>query len=248
MASRGSAGYHHVMDDKTPFIALENVTLKRSGKTVFPDLSLELAGRRVGLVGNNGSGKSSLLRLVAGLVTPDSGTVRVMGRSTAVGRPDTGFLFQNPDHQILFPTVGEEIAFGLVEKGMDHAAAGARARELLAAHGCAGWEKRAVHELSEGQKQLVCLIAVLAAEPDVLLLDEPFSSLDLPTRYDFRDRLAGINQHILMASHDLDLLSDSGFDRIIWLDGGRVRAHAPPDSVIPAYRATVAGAGKARTA
>ena len=236
------------MDDQSPFVALEGVTLRRSNRTVFQDVSLQIAGRRVGVIGNNGSGKSSLLRLAAGLLMPDAGVVRVMGRPTAEGRPETGFLFQNPDHQILFPTVGEEVAFGLIEKGMDHAAAGVRARELLALHGCAGWEKRAVHELSEGQKQLVCLIAVLAAEPDVLLLDEPFSSLDLPTRYDFKDRLAGINQHILMASHYLDLLSDSGFDRVIWLDGGRVRANAPPESVIPAYRATVTAAGKARTA
>jgi biotin transport system ATP-binding protein len=225
------------------YVEFDRVGMARAGKPLFEGLNLSLCEARIGLVGDNGSGKSTLLRLIAGLIRPDSGTVRLPGAGE--GRP--GFLFQNPDHQILFPTVGEEIAFGLIEDGMAPKAATLQAAQLLAAHGCARWEKRAVHELSEGQKQLVCLIAVLAPGPRLLLLDEPFASLDLPTRYDLRERLSQLEQNIIMASHDIDLLSD--FDRVIWLENGRVRGDGPPKSVLAAYLAKArAGTEKARTA
>jgi biotin transport system ATP-binding protein len=231
------------MAKAVPYVEFDRVSLARAGKPLFEGFSLGLSEARIGLIGDNGSGKSTLLRLIAGLIRPDSGEICLSGAGE--GRP--GFLFQNPDHQILFPTVGEEIAFGLIEDGMAPKAANLEAAKLLAAHGCAGWEKRAVHELSEGQKQLVCLIAVLAPEPRLLLLDEPFASLDLPTRYDLRERLSRLNQNIIMASHDIDLLSE--FDRVIWLEAGRVRGDGPPKSVLGAYLATArAGVEKARTA
>jgi biotin transport system ATP-binding protein len=231
------------MGKAVPYVEFDRVSLARAGKPLFEGLNLGLSEARIGLVGDNGSGKSTLLRLIAGLIRPDSGEVRLSGAGE--GRP--GFLFQNPDHQILFPTVGEEIAFGLIEEGMAAKTANAEAAKLLAAHGCAGWEKRAVHELSEGQKQLVCLIAVLATKPGLLLLDEPFASLDLPTRYDLRERLSRLDQNIMMASHDIDLLSD--FDRVIWLEAGRVRGDGPPKSVLAAYLAKArAGTEKAQTA
>lgn len=231
------------MGKDVPTVVFDRVSLARAGKPLFEELSLSLSEARIGLVGDNGSGKSTLLRLIAGLIRPDSGEVRLSGTGDA--RP--GFLFQNPDHQILFPTVGEEIAFGLIEDGMEPKRADADAARLLASHGCAGWEKRAVQELSEGQKQLVCLIAVLAPEPELLLLDEPFASLDLPTRFDLRERIARLNQNIIMASHDLDLLSE--FDRVIWLEAGRVKGDGPPKAVLAAYLAKArSGVEKARTA
>jgi biotin transport system ATP-binding protein len=235
------------------YVEFDRVGMARAGKPLFEGLNLSLCEARIGLVGDNGSGKSTLLRLIAGLIRPECGEVRLTGAGE--GRPEgrkpgaerPGFLFQNPDHQILFPTVTEEIAFGLIEDGMAPKAATLQAAQLLAAHGCAGWEKRAVHELSEGQKQLVCLIAVLAPGPRLLLLDEPFASLDLPTRYDLRERLSQLEQNIIMASHDIDLLSD--FDRVIWLENGRVRGDGPPKSVLAAYLAKArAGTEKARTA
>ena len=213
---------------------------------MFETLSLALTERRVGIVGNNGSGKSTLLRLAAGLLSPDKGEVRLSGAPPTESASRPGFLFQNPDHQILFPTVGEEIGFGLMEQGLDAKAVTARVAALLESQGCAGWEKRAIHELSEGQKQLVCLLAVLASEPELLLLDEPFASLDLPTRYDFSERLQAFTQNVLMASHDVDLLS--GFDRVIWLENGRIRGDGPPKSVLPAYQAVArSGVEKAKT-
>lgn len=225
-------------------IALASVTLARSGRPLFSNLDLQLSERRIGLIGLNGSGKSSLLRLLNGLLLPDHGEVLVAGHSTRDARDmvlaQTGFVFQNPDHQILFPTVGEEIAFGLTLRGMAAREAHARASALLADHGCAGWEGLACQELSEGQKQMVCILSALACEPHTLLLDECFASLDLRARSDFATLLRNLPQRQIMASHDLDLLSD--FDRIIWLDEGQVRGDGLPAHVIAAYRTFALGA------
>jgi biotin transport system ATP-binding protein len=223
----------------TAGLAFDGVHLSRDGRRLFEDLSLDLRERRIGLVGDNGSGKSTLLRLANGLLQPELGNVIVNGRRTTRARrelhTDIGFVFQNPDHQIIFPTVGEELAFGLTERGEAATQARRAAEELLAKHGCAGWIDRAIHELSEGQKQLVCILAILATEPTILLLDEPFSSLDLPTRLSLSARLARLPQQILMASHDLDLLLD--FDRVIWLENGRVKADGAPSQVLQDYQA-----------
>ncbi|WGS18120.1 MULTISPECIES: ABC transporter ATP-binding protein [unclassified Bradyrhizobium] len=223
----------------------DQVSLGRGGNRIFDGLSLDLRERRIGLVGDNGSGKSTLLRLANGLLSPQRGEVVVNGRrTTQAGRElhlDVGFVFQNPDHQIIFPTVGEEVAFGLIESGQTAAQARQAASDLLADHGCAGWIDRAIHDLSEGQKQLVCILAILATEPRILLLDEPFSSLDLPTRLSLSARLARLPQQIVMASHDLDLLRD--FDRVIWLEKGQVRADGTPSQVLPDYRAHAAARG-----
>ena len=219
-------------------LAFDRVSFRRGDRQIFDGLSLDLSERRIGLVGDNGSGKSTLLRLANGLLRADQGNVVVNGRSIARDRDESqgevGFVFQNPDHQIIFPTVGEEIAFGLIERGGVPAQVKDEVEALLARHGCAGWSERAIHELSEGQKQLVCILAVIATGPSVLLLDEPFSSLDMPTRLSLSTRLARLPQHIVMASHDLDLLRD--FDRVIWLDNGRVMADGPPGQVLPDYR------------
>lgn len=220
-------------------IRLAGVDVARGGRPVFRGLDLDLAERRIGLVGANGSGKSTLLRLVNGLVLPDAGSVTVNGLDTRRDRrrlpAEAGFVFQNVDHQIIFPTVGEEIAFGPREQGLSKAEAGARAVDLLARHGCAGWETRGVDTLSEGQKQLICILSALACGPRILLLDEPFSSLDLATRLALSARLAALDLQVVMASHDLDLLA--GFDRVIWIRGGAVAADGRPDAVLAAYAA-----------
>ncbi len=226
------------MSSGGPVIAFANVSLSRGGAAVFTGLSLQLSEKRIGLIGNNGSGKSSLLRLVNGLLLPDSGKIALFGLDTRDHRKAlpglAGFLFQNPDHQIVFPTIAEEIAFGLREKGQNAKQARDAAMALLAEHGHADWAGRPIHELSDGQKQLVCILAVTVTSPRLLLLDEPFSSLDLPTRHDLMNRLNTLPQHILMASHDLELLAD--FDRIIWLEGGTIFADGPPAQVLRAYR------------
>lgn len=228
---------------------LVDVGVVRGARPVFSGLGLALSEHRIGLVGDNGSGKSTLLRLLNGLILPNTGSVAVAGLDTRAHRRRlpalVGFVFQNVDHQIIFPTVAEEIAFGPREQGLSKADAAAVAERLLAEHGCAGWGGRAVDELSEGQKQLVCILAALAAGPRLLLLDEPFSALDMPTRLALSARIARLDQQVIMASHDLSLFA--GFDRLLWLRDGAVAADGPPDAVIPLYedyaRAKAAQAG-----
>lgn len=217
---------------------LDNVSLARDGVAVLSDLSLEVKEARVGLVGDNGSGKSSLVRLLNGLLTPSAGWVRVAGHDPAEG-PEAmaarvGFIFQNPDHQLIFPTVLEELSFGLRNLGHGRRQARQQAQAFLAEHGRADWAERPVHSLSEGQKQLVCILAVLIMQPALIVLDEPFSALDLPTRLALLDWLDSLPQQLLMISHELDTLA--GFDRVIWLAEGRVRDDGPAGSVLAAYR------------
>nr|WP_250152517.1 ABC transporter ATP-binding protein [Ancylobacter radicis] len=203
------------------------------------DVSLELTERRIGLIGTNGSGKSSLVRLLNGLLTPDSGRVIVHGIDAAEAPAElprtVGFIFQNPDHQIIFPTVAEEIAFSLEQAGRSRREAREGAVPALARFGREGWAERPVHALSEGEKQLLCIIAVLVMEPAVIVFDEPFSSLDLPTRRRLETLIAALPQQVLMIAHEMDAFA--GYDRLLWLHEGRVRLDGPPQEVLAAYRA-----------
>ena len=119
-------------------IVLSGAGVTLAGREVLRDLTLHLHQPRIGVIGRNGSGKSTLLRLMAGLIAPAAGTVRVDGIDPTTDRKALlarlGILFQNPDHQILFPTVHEELAFGLVQMGQTPRDAQARVAALLAAH------------------------------------------------------------------------------------------------------------------
>lgn len=234
----------------TDKIVFERVEVRRANRQLLSISELRFDARRIGVIGDNGSGKSSMLRLINGLLLPSSGRIVVAGLETARHRKElpahVGFVFQNPDHQLIFPTVGEEIAFGLTERGMPARQARLQALALLAQHGCSGWIDRNVNELSGGQKQLVCILAVLATEPSILLMDEPFSSLDLPTRLVLSRKIMDLPQQIVMASHDLELLAQ--FDRVIWLDAGRIRQDGPPAVVLSAYRAHATMAAEAELA
>lgn len=220
-------------------IEIRDIHYRREGTQVFSGLSLTLSERRVALVGRNGSGKSTLLRLAAGLLAPQSGRVTVarvdVGRDRRRALDTVGILFQNPDHQIIFPTVIEEICFGLEQQGLSRAAARERARAALSAH--PDWAERLCHTLSQGQRQMVCLLAILAMEPRWILFDEPFNSLDLPATLRIEARIAALGQNVLTVTHDP--LRVAGYDRVIWLEAGQVAADGPPAEVLPAYAAAM---------
>lgn len=228
-------------------ITLENAGLTVAGRAVLVDVSLTLTERRIGIVGRNGSGKTSLLRLLSGLVPPSQGRVRVDGLDPARDRKAMlqriGILFQNPDHQIIFPTVDEELAFGLIQQGMGKAAAAQAVHALLAQHGRSHWAGRSVTALSQGQRHFLCLLAVLAMGPDTILLDEPFAGLDLPTQTRLSRSLAALPQRLILITHDPAALA--AYDRVIWLEGGRVRADGPTGPVLDAFNAEMARLGDA---
>ncbi len=128
------------------------------------------------LLGTNGSGKSTLLRLLAGLLQPQSGDIQIV--------PPVGFVFQNPDHQLVMPTVGADVAFGLVEEKLSIAQVQARVREALAAVNLELLARRPIYALSGGQKQRIAIAGAIARQCEVLLLDEPTALLDPDTQLD----------------------------------------------------------------
>lgn len=225
--------------DAKPFAAFENVTLEIADRSVLSDLTLRLNEDRIGVIGLNGSGKSTFVRLLNGLRTPSSGDLSLFGAPATIAEPElprhVGFVFQNPDHQAIFPTVEEEIAFGLTQLGYEKDESRREARVFLATHGCEALAERPISELSEGQKQLICILAVLVMEPRLLVLDEPMTSLDALATSRIRSMLMSLPQKIVLVSHDLSHFE--GFDRILWLEEGRLRMDGAPHEVLAAYRA-----------
>ena len=228
-------------------VDLLDIGVTLGGRPVLEGVTASLAEARLGIVGRNGSGKTTLARVVAGLIEPDKGQARTFGIDMAKDRRaalrHVGIIFQNPDHQIIFPTVLEEIAFGLTQQGQRPRDAEAAARAMLERFGKAHWAPAATHSLSQGQKQLLCLMAVLAMQPKVIVMDEPFSGLDIPTRLQLMRYLDGIAAQVVMVTHDPAHLH--GFDRILWLDGGRLIADGPPEAVLPAFEAQMRDWGNA---
>ena len=226
-------------------IELASASVRLGGRVVLDGLSLRLTEGRIGVLGRNGSGKTTLLRLIAGLIAPDRGTVRVDGvdpfRDRKAALAALGILFQNPDHQILFPTVEEELAFGLLQQGRPAAEVAGRVAGLLAAEGRAHWAKAPVSTLSQGQRHYLCLLAVLLMEPQTILLDEPLAGLDLPTQARLARRFAALPQRLVTITHDPAVLREA--DRVLWLEAGRIVADGPPDEVIPAFSAEMARIG-----
>jgi len=222
-------------------IRLEAVEVLAGERVVVHPTTVELAERSVALVGPNGSGKSTLLRLLNGLVLPSRGRVLVDGdepeHALAAVRRRVGFVFTDPDAQLVMPTALEDVVLSLRRTGVPRAARDARARELLAGQGLAGLAERSVRELSSGQRQLLALTAVLATGPAVLVCDEPTTLLDLHHARRVADVLLAAPAQLVVATHDLDLAART--ERALWVEGGRVVRDGPAGDVVAAYRASV---------
>ncbi|SEN85368.1 biotin transport system ATP-binding protein [Paracoccus alcaliphilus] len=207
-------------------IRLDDLGYEVAGRPVLSGITLHSPARRIGVVGRNGSGKSTLARLLAGLLKPTSGQVRIAGidpiRDRRAALETVGILFQNPEHQIIFPHVGEEIAFGLRQQGLNKAEAARRGQAMLQSFGKAHWTDAPVSALSQGQKHLVCMMAVLAMRPQLMILDEPFAGLDIPTRRQLARHLDRSGTRLIHISHDPGDLA--GYDHLFWLDRGRIMA------------------------
>ena len=211
---------------------------RQQRRVVLQDVSVRLTERRIGIVGANGSGKSTFVRLLNGLVLPDRGTVTVNGldtrRSTRDVRRQVGFCFTDPDAQIVMPTVREDVAFGLRRRGLSKDAIGRRVDEALTRFGLAGHADHPAHLLSGGQKQLLAIASVLVTEPEVLVLDEPTTLLDLRNAALIADHVAALPQQVLLVTHHLELLE--GYDRVLVFDAGRVVHDGTPDEAVAFYR------------
>lgn len=228
---------------------LQDIHLRRGQTPVFAGLHLQLHEARIGLIGFNGAGKTSLLRMLAGLDVPQQGRIVRQGetlhsaeRGHAPSRR-VGLMFQNPDDQIIFPTVQEELqlSWRSAHPGSNRAQAAQAVADFLQQRGLAHWAERAVGSLSQGQRQWVCWLAMRVAQPEVLLLDEPYASLDLPGQLRLAADIAACPQQVLVSTHVLDYVRD--YPRVLWLEQGQLRLDGPGQQVCAAYEAHVRGLG-----
>lgn len=219
-------------------IELRGVRHTFGDREVLGGIDLTLGERRIGIIGANGSGKSTLARTFNGLISPDEGTVTVLGhhvgRDTQEVRRLVGFMFADASAQILMPTVGEDIALSLRDFGLPPEDVKARVEAALATYGLAGYADHPAQLLSGGQKQMLAFAAVLIREPQVLVCDEPSTLLDLRNLLTLRRTLAGLDQQVVLLTHHLELLED--FDRVVVMDGGRVVHDANPVAAVEFYR------------
>lgn len=216
----------------TAHFELCDVVVVRGGRRVLDGVSLTLGpGERLALVGDNGAGKTTLMRTLVGLERPVSGRLVAFGAERRAEadfrevRIRAGYLFQDPDDQLFSPTVIEDVAFGPLNLGLDEAAALARARAALARFDLERLAERVTHRLSGGEKRLVALAAVMAMEPQVLLLDEPTTGLDARHSARLTEILGGLEVAMVIVSHDRSFL-EAIATRAALLEGGRLRPAA----------------------
>jgi len=224
--------------DPTRGIELRGVGHRYGERVVLEDVDLRLTERRIGVIGANGSGKSTFARLLNGLVLPSRGSVLVDGLDTRTAvravRRRVGFVFQDPDAQIVHPTVAEDAAYGLENQGVPPAERATRVAEVLERYGLAGHADHPAHLLSGGQKQLLAIAGVLVMRPARIVFDEPTTLLDLVNTRRVASVIDELEQQVVVVTHDLDLLE--GFDRVLVIDAGRVVEDGHPASSVAAYR------------
>ena len=207
-------------------------------RTALYPLNLTLQEKRVGIIGLNGSGKTTFARLINGLARPTTGRVVVDGLDTASDAASVlgkvGYIFQSPQNQIILPIVRDDIAFGLKARGLDKAQIEAAVDGVLERFGVSHLGARRAHELSGGELQMAALCSVLVTGPDILILDEPTNQLDLKNRALVQKTIAGLPENVIVISHDLPLIED--FDRVLLFDQGRLVADAPAAEAIARYK------------
>lgn len=191
-------------------ITVHNLSFSYPGHIeVFNDLNLSVVnGEKAGITGPNGSGKSTLLLLLMGLLKKESGSINLWGKSVETpddfrkARLKTGFLFQDPDDQLFLPTVEEDIAFALLNRGISRENAREKVDTLCETFRIGHLKKRIPFHLSWGQKRLVSLAGVLVTEPDLLMLDEPTAGVDDRVIETILAYIEGFSGTMLISSHD----------------------------------------------
>ncbi|GAB3700122.1 energy-coupling factor ABC transporter ATP-binding protein [Nocardiopsis oceani] len=218
-------------------LRLEGVSHSYEGRTVLRDISLDLTEHRIGVIGANGSGKSTLARTLNGLVLPDGGRVSLgewdTRRHAKHIRRRVGFVFSDAANQIIMPTVAEDVEIGLRSLRLGRAETARRVDACLERYGLANHRDHPGHLLSGGQKQLLALASVLVTEPGILVCDEPTTLLDLRNTRMVHRTLAGLEQQVVLFTHDLDLLAD--FDRVLVMSDGRVAFDGAPADAVSFY-------------
>ena len=228
-------------------IQFEKVTYAyEKGKTVLSEVSFKIEeGETVGLIGANGAGKSTVMKLLLGLTGPGAGKtsgsltegrilvdgLEVIPRNLAGIRRKLGFVLQNSDNQMFMPTVIEDMLFGLLNYGMSRQEALQRADSVLKELGQEKLKGLYNHKISGGEKRMAAVATVLAMDPEVLLMDEPTSALDPYNRRIIINTIRKLPRTRIITSHDLDMIYDT-CGRVILLSGGSVAADGPAEEIL----------------
>ncbi|WP_296041297.1 energy-coupling factor ABC transporter ATP-binding protein [uncultured Agrobacterium sp.] len=219
-------------------IHFQNASVTFEGRMALAPLDVSLHERRIGIVGLNGSGKTTFARMINGLTKPISGRVIVNGLDTVKDADavlkQVGFVFQNPQNQIILPIIRDDIAFGLKNRGLHKTIVDEAVRATLQRFSIDHLADRRAHELSGGELQLAALAALSITGPKILILDEPTNQLDLKNRALVERTILGLEQDVIVITHDLALVE--AFDRVLLFHQGRLAADGKPQDVIARYR------------
>jgi biotin transport system ATP-binding protein len=206
-------------------------------RTVLHDINVTLTESRIGIIGHNGSGKSTFIRTLDGLIIPSRGEITVDGfsvrKDAAKIRAQTGFLFTDPDSQIIMPTVAEDVGYGLRKLKLPKDQSAARVKDQLSRFGLSDYADQPAHLLSAGQKQLLSLASVLITNPKLIIMDEPTTMLDIRNARHISAMIAKLSQTVILATHHLRMLDH--FDRVLLFNAGKIIADGTPAEVIAHY-------------
>ena len=218
-------------------IEFQNVSFSyENGRPVVEDLSFSIGkGETVGLIGANGAGKSTIMKLLLGLVTGE-GKITVDGlpmekRNLPAIRQKIGFVLQDSDNQMFMPTVYEDMIFGPRNYGLSKEETERRVDEVLRQLGLQDLKHRYNHKISGGEKRMAAIATILAMEPETILMDEPSTALDPVNRRTVINTIRRLPQTKLIASHDLDMILDA-CQRVILLGSGKIVADGDAETIL----------------
>jgi cobalt/nickel transport system ATP-binding protein len=226
----------------TPVLDIKNLCHRypHLSENALDNINLKIhKGERVAVLGANGAGKSTLFKHLNGILKPLSGEVLVKGekitrKNVRACRETVGIVFQDPDDQVLAPSVEEDVAFGPINMGLSRAEVETRVKEALEMVGLSGFEDRAPHHLSGGQKKLVAIAGILAMRPEVIVLDEPTAGLDPLSSTRVLDLIMKMNRELgitlLLSTHDVDLVPYFA-ERVFVLHHGKLEADGGPEEI-----------------
>ena len=220
-----------------PLIEFKGAAVTYDGNTVLQPLTTRLSEQRIGIIGSNGSGKSTTVRLINGLIEPTSGQVLYDDLSpTTQGRDvrkRVGFVFSDAESQIVMPRVSDDVAFSLRRFKLPRDEVRSRVDDALARFELTDLAENSPHTLSGGEKQMLALASVMVIEPDTIIADEPTTLLDLRNRKRIVRELNALEQQLIVVTHDLDILRD--FERVLVIDDGALVYDSNPADAIAFY-------------
>lgn len=220
-----------------PAIEFRDAAVNYDGEQILAPLNVSLTEQRIGVIGSNGSGKSTTVRLINGLIEPTSGLVLYDGLTPEKHgkeiRKRVGFVFSDAESQIVMPRVADDVAFSLRRFKLPRDEVKRRVAEVLERFELTDRAEHSPHTLSGGEKQMLALASVLVIEPDTIIADEPTTLLDLRNRRRIVRELMALDQQLIVVTHDLEMLRD--FDRVLVIDDGQLVYDGAPSEAIAFY-------------